>query len=96
MFDYQRPEWQKDAACRGMDINLFFPRRGETKQTREAKKICESCPVINECREYSFELAQHFETVGIFGGMATRNRQNALSAMGIKAVYRQSYTAYQD
>ena len=96
MFDYQRPAWQKDAACRGMDTNIFFPKRGEPKKTEKAKKVCASCPVINECRDYSFELAQEFETVGIFGGLATRNRQEVLSAMGIRAVYRQSYTAYQD
>lgn len=95
MFDYTRPEWQKQAACAGMDVNIFFPKRGETKKAQEAKKICSTCPVIEECREYSFELAQEFDTIGIFGGLASENRRNVLNGRGIKVAYRQSYTAYQ-
>jgi WhiB family redox-sensing transcriptional regulator len=94
--DYERPDWQKQAACAGMDINMFFPRRGETKKAVQAKRICLKCPVVDECREYGLALAQEFETVGIFGGLTALNRAQVLHEQGIKVVYRQSYTSYQN
>lgn len=96
MVEFERPDWQKHAACAGMDVNIFFPKRGETEKAKQAKKICASCPVVDDCREYSIELAKEFDTVGIFGGLAAINRKHVMRERGMKVVYRQSYTAYQD
>ena len=47
-----------DAACanyrpkRG-EIDIFFPRRGEAWEAkRRAKELCDTCPVIQQCRDY--------------------------------------------
>jgi len=89
---YERPDWQKDAACAGMDVNMFFPKRGETAKANQAKKVCMKCPVIEECRAYGLELSQKFETVGIFGGMSSNTRKQVLHEQGSKAVYKYSFT----
>jgi WhiB family redox-sensing transcriptional regulator len=93
---YQRPAWQKHAACNGLDVNLFFPRRGEANKVEEAKKICAQCPVQEECRQYGIELAQEFDTVGIFGGLTQRNRRALMKEQGMKISYGQSFTVYDD
>ncbi len=66
----ERPAWHKDAACRGMGPELFFPERGHS--TEEAKKICATCPVVDECWEYASENRERF---GIWGGSADRSRR---------------------
>ena len=48
-------EWQYEAACRDLDTELFFHPEGERGSTRRrraanAKAICATCPVIEQCR----------------------------------------------
>lgn len=63
------PDWS-DAACRGLDAELFYPGRGES--TRPAKSVCRDCPVKAECLE--FALVNH-EGHGIWGGVSERERR---------------------
>lgn len=65
-----RPFPIEDAACRGMDTNLFFPTRGEDHTA--AKQVCARCKVKNPCREWA--LANN-EKHGIWGGTAERERR---------------------
>jgi len=44
-----RPTWQAQAACRGSGVS-FFPERGDNHLP--ALRLCESCPVRDECREW--------------------------------------------
>ena len=49
--------WRKDALCRGVDTNLFFPA-GELGEepvlhAETAKAVCFRCPVREECLEYA-------------------------------------------
>ena len=63
----QLPTWRTDAACRGMDTDLFFPPRGGDGW--RAKRVCARCPVRAEC------LDEHLgETVGVFGGLSPKER----------------------
>lgn len=63
--------WQDEAACRGMDPELFFPDRGTTKaEMAEALAACFSCPVRWECAAYGAS-----ERYGIWGGMTGRERR---------------------
>lgn len=39
--------WRLQAACRGMDIKIFFSDM--PKLRREARETCESCPVLQAC-----------------------------------------------
>lgn len=66
-----RAEWMAEAACRGADPELFFPSRGDP--TREAKAICWSCRVREECLEYALANG---EKHGLWGGMSERQRRS--------------------
>ncbi len=66
--------WIKQAACRGVDADLFFPARGES--TRAARQVCQDCPVRLQCLEYS--LANK-EVHGIWGGLSERERRRIRS-----------------
>lgn len=65
-----RPGWQADAACRGLDPDLFFPGQGEA--TSEIKAVCASCPVQEECLLYALGLREQH---GIWGGRSERERR---------------------
>ena len=63
--------WQDRAACRGMDVRLFFGPDGEQRPEREsreaeAKAVCASCPVQAQCLDYALgKSIKH----GIWGGL---------------------------
>lgn len=47
-------DWKSHAACRGR-LELFFAKKAERPEARarreaKAKRLCDECPVINECR----------------------------------------------
>lgn len=77
------PEWFKQAACRGLDPNMFMPQRGENNKIKQAKKICDDCPVKDECRDYGLKLSQLFDTHGIFGGLTRQERKKELERRGL-------------
>ncbi|ABK52231.1 transcription factor WhiB [Acidothermus cellulolyticus 11B] len=62
--------WQEQALCAQTDPEAFFPEKGGS--TREAKRICASCPVRIECLEYALA---HDERFGIWGGLSERERR---------------------
>ncbi len=66
------PRWMADALCRGMDPDLFFPERGDLNATREAKKVCATCPHQAPCLEYALV---HHEEHGVWGGTSPRDRR---------------------
>ena len=41
------PRWHLAAACRGVDMRLFFPGRGQSSD--EARAICARCPALTPC-----------------------------------------------
>ena len=62
--------WRYRAACRGADLGLFFPGRGES--AGPARRICAACPVREACLDYAL---RHGITHGIWGGLAERDRR---------------------
>lgn len=69
-----RDRWRAEAACRGMDTNLFYPEgRGSTLRAREqiAKAVCAGCPVALQCRQAAGETVERF---GIWGGLTESER----------------------
>ena len=62
--------WQSDSLCAQTDPEAFFPEKGGS--TREAKKICGSCEVRNQCLEYALQNDERF---GIWGGLSERERR---------------------
>ena len=62
--------WRYQAACRGTDLQVFFPGRGETAEP--ARQICAGCPVRQPCLDYALS---HGITHGIWGGLTERDRR---------------------
>lgn len=69
--------WQDRALCAQTDPEAFFPEKGGS--TREAKKICQRCPVRAECLEYALA---HDERFGIWGGLSERERRRLKRGIG--------------
>ncbi len=68
------PDWYADAACRGMDPEIFFPT---TKRAADrAKSICAGCEVRTQCLADAIES----EADGVRGGLTERERRRV--AMG--------------
>jgi WhiB family redox-sensing transcriptional regulator len=64
-------QWQELATCRSVDPELFFyadMERGPEKdlKIKQAKQVCSTCPVIEQCRTFAIETRQDF---GIWGGL---------------------------
>lgn len=71
----QSTEWQKNAACRHLDPDLFFPEGtlgGALLQIREAKRVCGGCPVRVPCLRWALTTGQD---AGIWGGMTEEERR---------------------
>jgi WhiB family redox-sensing transcriptional regulator len=64
------PGWQELALCAQTDPEAFFPEKGGS--TREAKRVCLSCEVRQECLEYALANDERF---GIWGGLSERERR---------------------
>ncbi len=75
--------WRDWAACRGADLDLFFPGRGESAES--ARRVCARCPVREPCLDYAL---RHGITHGIWGGLAERDRR-ALRSRRAGAVRRE-------
>lgn len=63
--------WRAEAACRGMDGELFHPSRGDHHTITAAKAICAVCPVCAECLATALK---NRESCGIWGGKTARER----------------------
>ncbi|MGW1893908.1 WhiB family transcriptional regulator [Streptomyces sp. NPDC002004] len=67
--------WLDQAACLDEDPELFFPV-GNTGpallQIREAKSVCERCPVVDQCLQYALDLGQNS---GVWGGRSEDERR---------------------
>jgi WhiB family transcriptional regulator, redox-sensing transcriptional regulator len=68
--DAEEPGWQERALCAQTDPEAFFPEKGGS--TREAKKVCLTCEVRDECLEYALMNDERF---GIWGGLSERERR---------------------
>ncbi len=74
IFGLAEPEgqlaWQERALCAQTDPESFFPEKGGS--TREAKRVCTTCEVRDECLEYALANDERF---GIWGGLSERERR---------------------
>jgi WhiB family redox-sensing transcriptional regulator len=68
LLDLRDRTWVQDAACRGMNVNAWFPERGDL--VAPLKAICAECPVKEPCAEYATP-----EKFGIWGGLSERERR---------------------
>lgn len=73
-------DWQKDAACLGMDPDMFFHPWGDTPSNRlEREKlavaVCNGCVVIERCRQWALEVREPY---GVWGGLTEDERRTIL------------------
>jgi len=69
------PEWTLVALCLGIDPEIFYPPAGSdaARVTREAKRICDLCPVRTECLTYA--LSHGEVNYGVWGGLTPLERR---------------------
>lgn len=77
-------EWQLRGACRGLDAEVFFPpdrERGPARAGRvaRAKQVCQSCPVLDECRRHALTVREPY---GVWGGMTAAEREDEIRGHG--------------
>lgn len=66
-------DWRSEAACSGVDSDIFFPAAEEDREaTAQAKAICEGCPVREACLQYALATNQ---SAGVWGGLDAGERR---------------------
>lgn len=66
----QERDWRDDAACLGVDPELFHP--GNARDARPAKRICAVCPVRAECLAVALPEP---DLRGVWGGTSEHERR---------------------
>jgi len=66
--------WRELAACRGTDLEVFFPERGES--AGPARQVCAACPVRQPCLDYAITNRIAY---GVWGGLTERERRTLRS-----------------
>ena len=64
-------DWQRDAACRGMNRDLFFPEYGFMLEPRVIA-TCHRCPVRERCLQWALD---NDEENGVWGGLTEDQRR---------------------
>ncbi|MEV5885871.1 WhiB family transcriptional regulator [Streptomyces sp. NPDC052020] len=67
--------WREHAACRHEDPELFFPvgtSGPAALQTEQAKAVCRTCPVREQCLQWALETGQ---SIGVWGGTSEDERR---------------------
>lgn len=61
-------DWLDDAVCAGMDQRAFFATGNHARaQVFAAQRVCATCPVRTECRNWAIESGERW---GVWGGMS--------------------------
>jgi WhiB family transcriptional regulator, redox-sensing transcriptional regulator len=60
--------WMKQGACKNSDPDIFY----NEETYPQARAICRTCPVIEQCLEHAMDWP---ETDGIWGGTTPRQRR---------------------
>ncbi|RZS36566.1 WhiB family redox-sensing transcriptional regulator [Herbihabitans rhizosphaerae] len=73
-------DWQLRGSCRDLDTAMFFHpdrERGAARDLRvaKAKEICQSCPVLVECRNHALTVQEPY---GVWGGLDESERRHAV------------------
>jgi hypothetical protein len=85
--------WRKLAACRGMPIEIFFPKEELVRSSPRSDKrlliafapaiaVCAECPVKGICSKLALEVPNSEDHWGIFGGMTPKERSDIRRNMG--------------
>ena len=67
-------EWQDQAACRLIPVELFFPPAEQ--EVDEAKAVCATCEVRQPCLEFAIAAGERF---GVWGGLTPQERRSLIA-----------------
>ena len=62
--------WRNKSTCSGLDTAIFFPPTDA--EAGPAKKVCDTCPVRDQCLEWALATRQED---GIWGGLTDNERR---------------------
>jgi WhiB family redox-sensing transcriptional regulator len=72
--EFEHPEWMAQGACVDKPQRWFYPHEHDGPALpAKAKQVCAGCPMRQQCLDYAIANAEQH---GIWGGMATRERQH--------------------
>jgi WhiB family redox-sensing transcriptional regulator len=76
------PELTEGAACKGLDVELFYPDKDifSPEEERIFARMCAECPVMEMCLEWGLV----HEKSGVWGGTTPFRRQAARRAMNLQ------------
>jgi WhiB family transcriptional regulator, redox-sensing transcriptional regulator len=75
----KRPEWQQQAACRGVGTAGFFPAP-QHAGLRQARRLCARCPVSEECLDFALDNPS---LKGVWAGTTERRRRKLRAASSL-------------
>jgi WhiB family redox-sensing transcriptional regulator len=88
MLNIDAPDWQTEADCRDLPIEMFFPQPGRkgAADAKQAIKVCRSCLVREACLAYAMSFPDR-ALPGIWGG-TTENERSRLHHSATPIRYR--------
>lgn len=75
-------DWRIGAACRGLDLALWFPPKGG--RADDAIRICRTCDVTAECLADAFAHGS-LDDKGIRGGLYEKDRRRMRSGTSTRS-----------
>jgi hypothetical protein len=79
-----QPDWHRDAACAGTEVDLFF---GSKANKPLAIAICASCTVRVECASEAIDDERHVSGVfGVRAGLTAEQRQARLRSAAARSM----------
>jgi WhiB family redox-sensing transcriptional regulator len=87
-FKIEKELWREKAACKNLDINLFFPDTERQsalsrKNNLKVKSICKKCPVQTNCIAYAMDNQIEY---GMWGGFSSLERKELNKILNLKEV----------
>lgn len=77
--DVARDNWWEQAACRGVNPDVFFPEESGVTTDRiydQGRQFCNDCPVARNCLEEAMSYeAEEWRRFGLWGGLSPRQRE---------------------
>ncbi len=69
--------WRDKAACKGLNNEVFYPKQNQPYVLQNhAKKICEQCTVVDECRNDWKQMHPAMQKHGVWFGTTDKERRD--------------------
>jgi len=78
-----RSKWSHKAACRGSQHLMFTRGHKDITYIADARAICATCPVQEECLNYALQFAPG-DMHGVWAGLTSRQLKAEQRKRGIK------------